>query len=304
MSEQIVDTEFERGKTEVNGIQMHYIESGSESKPVIVLLHGFPEFWYAWSKHIELLKKEGYRVVAPDLRGYNLTDQSDGVSSYTLPMLGSDISELVESLHVDEAIFVGHDWGGIIAWWLASEQPTLLSHLVTINAPHPAISFRELQKPSKIPSSWYFFFYQLPVLPELLMRAGNFSLMDSAFREDTTTENAFTETEIEQYKEMMSDPGLLTSAINYDRGLFRMFLGETFGSWIPGIDGDPGITEMNIEVPTLVLWGLQDRYYHPGLLDGLERWVNDLTLFKYQNASHWFPAEHPNEVIEQIIKFV
>lgn len=302
MNKTVTDDEFDHATTDVNGIEMHYAEAGSG--PLVVLLHGFPEFWYAWAEHMEMLADEDYRVVAPDLRGYNRTDRPEGISSYTLPTLADDVIELIESLDDDEVILVGHDWGGIVAWRVASERPDLLSDLVTVNGPHPAISLRELQKPSNLPTAWYFFFYQLPAVPELLMKADDFSLMESAFRSDTTTDDAFSEAEIDRYKQMMADPGLFSAAINYDRGLFRVLVQERFGSLIPGMDDDPIVTDMHIEVPSLVLWGLQDSYYHPEMLDGLDEWVEELTVETYPDASHWLPAEYPEEVVDQITAFV
>src|SRR5262245_58570023 len=157
----------------VNSVRLHYAEAGEG--PLVVLLHGFPEFWYSWRHQIKGLAAAGFRVIAPDLRGYNESDKPPGIASYRLELLTQDIVELIQHAGEKRAHVVGHDWGGGIAWWLAMQNPQVVERLVILNAPHPVAFFRELRRPAQLLKSWYMFFFQLPWLPEVMLRVGNFA---------------------------------------------------------------------------------------------------------------------------------
>src|SRR5579884_3024966 len=154
----------------VNGVRLHYVEAGRG--PLVVLLHGFPEFWYSWRHQIPALAAAGFRVLAPDLRGYNESDKPPGVAAYGLERVAGDVAALVRHAGERRAAVVGHDWGGGIAWWLAMHRPDVVGRLAVLNAPHPAAFRRELRTPGQLLRSWYVFFFQLPALPEWLFRAG------------------------------------------------------------------------------------------------------------------------------------
>src|SRR5262245_37404008 len=167
---------WEHREAVVNGVRLHYVEAGSG--PLVVLLHGFPEFWYCWRHQLPALAAAGFRAVAVDLRGYNESDKPPGARSYRLGVLVEAVAGLIEHLGADRGGVVGHDWGGVVAWVLAMRRPERVERLVAINAPHPAAWLRERKDPAQLLRSWYTFFFQLPLLPEWVIQAGDFFLIE------------------------------------------------------------------------------------------------------------------------------
>ena len=151
------------GYAEIGDVRLHYVEAGEG--PLVVLLHGFPEFWYAWREQIEPLVAAGFRVVAPDTRGYNLSSKPDGVHAYDIDLLADDIRGLIHERGAQTALLVGHDWGGSIAWAVAMNHPEVVDRLAILNAAHPRKLSQGLHHPGQLRKSWYFFFFDLPVLP-------------------------------------------------------------------------------------------------------------------------------------------
>jgi pimeloyl-ACP methyl ester carboxylesterase len=279
----------------INGIRLHYVEagpSGGEGQDKVCLaLHGFPEFWYSWRYQIPALAAAGFRVLAPDLRGYNLSHKPPGVASYRLEALTEDVAGLVAHDGASSAAVVGHDWGGGIAWTLAMRRPNLVRKLAVLNAPHPAAFLRELRRPGQLARSWYMFFFQLPWLPELLFRAGNYAVLERTLRRDPVRPGAFTEDDIRRYKEALSQPGALTAGINYYRAAFR-HLRRASRNLAP------------ITVRTLLIWGERDRYLSRCLTEGLERWVPGIRVERLPRASHWVQLDAPERVNELLIEFL
>ncbi len=206
----------------VNGVRLHYVEAGTG--PLVVLLHGFPEFWYSWRLQIPALASAGFHVVAPDLRGYNQSAKPLGVRQYGLEMLTGDVVGLVNHLGARRAAVAGHDWGGVIAWDVAMDQSDVVDRLIILNAPHPAAFRREIRTCSQLLRSWYAFFFQLPWLPEFAFRAARFGLLERTLPRDPVRKGAFTEENIAVYKAAIAEPGALTAGINYYRALFRATL--------------------------------------------------------------------------------
>jgi pimeloyl-ACP methyl ester carboxylesterase len=272
----------------VNGVRLHYVEAGSG--PLVVLLHGFPEFWYSWRHQIAGLSAAGFRVLAPDLRGYNESDKPQGIESYRQRHLIGDVAGLVHHAGEARARIVGHDWGGWLAWWLAMQRPDVVERLVILNAPHPAAFFRELRRPAQLLRSWYIFFFQMPWLPELLVRVGNFAGIARTLRKEPVTPGAFSEEDIQRYCQAIAQPGALTAAINYYRAALR-----DFGD----IQQDIGV----VAAPTLIIWGLHDRYLGPRLIEGLEPWVPRLQIARL-DASHWVQSDAPEKVNRLLIEFL
>jgi len=274
----------------INGVRLHYVEYGKG--PLVILLHGFPECWYAWRFQLPALAEAGFRVIAPDLRGYNLSEKPRGVGQYRLELLANDVKGLIRALDADSAVLVGHDWGGVIAWYLAMHEPRLVRKLIILNAPHPQRYLEELRSPGQLLRSWYVFFFQLPWLPELLIRAGGFAGLKHRLRHEPVHVNAFDPATIDVYRQALAQPGALTAAINYYRAGLRCLLG--------------GLPQQikTIDSPTLIIWGEQDRYLGRRLLEGLEPWVADLTLERIADASHWVQAEAPERVNERILQFM
>ena len=178
-------------------VRLHYVEAGEG--PLVLLLHGFPQFWYEWRHQIPALVEAGFRVVAPDMRGYNLSDKPPGVRAYRLELLARDVERLILACGERTASLVGHDWGAIVAWIAAMRHPERVDRLVILNVPHPARFLDGLLSPGQLLRSSYMFFFQIPRLPEAVIRAGDFALLRSVFRRDPVRRGAFSAEEIERY---------------------------------------------------------------------------------------------------------
>ncbi len=275
------------GQVVVNGVRLHYVEAGPQEGPPVILLHGFPEFWRAWERQIGPLARAGFRVVAPDLRGYNLSEKPPGVDAYRVGTLQEDVAALIRALGHERARVVGHDWGGIIAWALAIRQPEVVERLVILNAPHPLAARRVARKPAQWRRSWYILFFQLPWLPErFLHRFGAWALQG-------TNPRAYTDEDRRLYREAWDQPGAATGMINYYRALRR-----SRGA------GRGGARETRVQVPTLVLWGDRDVALLPELADGLERWVPGVRVVRFPRASHWVMRDEPVRVNNLLIDFL
>ena len=227
-------TELREGYAEVGDVRLHYVEAGDG--PLIVLLHGFPEFWYGWRLQIAPLAAAGFRVVAPDLRGYNLSSKPDGVAAYGADKLAADVRGLIQERGAESAHVVGHDWGGTAAWTLAMNHPEVVDRLAILNAAHPRKLNEGLRHPSQLRRSWYFFYFQLPDLPEHHVRADDWEFFQDFLRD---AQPPYTPEEIERYIEAWSQPGAATAMINYYRFAVRHSSGEI----------------RPITAPTLVIWG-------------------------------------------------
>jgi pimeloyl-ACP methyl ester carboxylesterase len=275
---------------EGNEVQLSFEESG-HGDPV-VLLHGFPEFSFCWRHQLPALAAAGLHAIAPDLRGYNLSDRPLGVSNYRANELVADIAALIRELPNGKSHVVGHDWGGVLAWRLAAQHPELVKKLVVLNAPHPAAYRRTLRRnPRQWLRSWYVLFFQLPWLPELLIRSRDFALLERGWKKDPVTPGAYSAEDIARYKEALRRPGALTAAINYYRAAMR---------WPGDLYGEPQL----VSAPTLLIWGEKDRYLGVDLTEGLEAWIPDLRVERIADASHWVQNDVPVVVNRLLIDFL
>ncbi len=272
------------------GVRLHVVRAG-QGKPV-VLLHGFPEFWFSWRLQIAALAGAGLHVVAPDMRGYNTSEKPPGVAQYEIGKLVADVVALIDHLGVDKASVVAHDWGGIVAWYLAMWHPERVERLAILNAPHPGAYRRDLFTTDQWRRSWYVAFFQLPWLPEVALRAGNFASLERVFTGDIRTRAAFAHDEVLHYKMAFRHPGALTSAINYYRAAVRRAARGTPEDLRP------------IMCPTLVLWGERDRYLSPTLASGLEAYVHDLRVELFPEAGHWLQLDEPARVTALLTEFL
>jgi pimeloyl-ACP methyl ester carboxylesterase len=270
----------------VNGVRLHFVEAGDG--PLVVLLHGFPEFWYSWRRQIPALAEAGFRVLAPDLRGYNLSERPAGVAGYRLSLLLQDVAGLIEHAGAERAAVVGHDWGGGIAWALAMRQPHRVERLAILNAPHPGAFRRELANPVQWLRSWYMLFFQVPWLPEWLLRAGNYALLERTLRREPANRLAFPAEDVALYKRALDQPGALTAALNYYRALLRY----------PREIGRNAV----IRAPTLLIWGERDRYLGIGMTRHLERWVPGIRVERLPGISHWVQNDDPARVNHLLIE--
>jgi pimeloyl-ACP methyl ester carboxylesterase len=272
----------------VNGVRLHYVEAGAG--PLVLLLHGFPEFWYAWRHQLAALAAAGFRAVAPDLRGYNLSDKPKGVRPYRIEALVDDVAELVRHLGGPARAVAGHDWGGGIAWDLPVRHPGCAERLVVLNAPPPGAFLRELRTLGQLRRSWYIFFFQLPWLPELFFRLRR--PVCRMLRADPVRPGAFSAEDIARYEEALARPGALTAAINYYRAAVRRFFQR------------PPPTLPPILTPTLLIWGERDRYLGPRLTEGLSAWVPNLRVERLPDSSHWVMSDAPERVNQLLIDFL
>jgi pimeloyl-ACP methyl ester carboxylesterase len=271
-------------------VRLHCVEAGSG--PVVLLLHGFPEFWFSWRHQLPALADAGFHAIAPDLPGYNLSSKPRGVRSYRIEALVEDLVGLIRSTGQQRVFVAGHDWGGVLAWHLAAFHPGCVERLVVLNAPHPAAYFRELGHADQRRRSWYVFFFQLPLLPELFVRRKNFAILDAMLRHTMLRPDAFTADDVQLYKEALRRPGALTAALNYYRAALRR-----------GWRRDPRL-EQPLRVPTLVIWGERDAYLSPRLLDGLEQWVPGVRIERLPGVSHWVQNDTPESVNRLLLEFL
>ncbi|HYT27527.1 MAG TPA: alpha/beta hydrolase [Ktedonobacteraceae bacterium] len=271
-----------------NGIRMHYVTQGSG--PLVVLLHGFPEFWYSWRYQIPFLAEHGYTVVAPDLRGYNDTDKPR--NGYDVPTLLRDIAGLIRGLGQDQAIIVGHDWGGGLAWQFAIHYPYMTSRLIVINAPHPSAMRREFRTLKQLRKSWYIFFFQIPWLPEAFLLRNHANEVGRMLHGAALQKAAFPPEVTAKYQEAMSKPGAMTAALNYYRQLFRHL--------------PPPATRENTQVsaPTLLIWGEHDIALGIEMTYGLEQWVDDIEVKRLPDSGHWVQQEQPDKVNQLMLDFL
>ncbi len=209
-------SELRDGYAEVGDQRLHYVETGEG--PLVILLHGFPEFWYGWRLQLEPLAAAGFRVVAPDLRGYNLSSKPDGVAAYASDQLVADIRGLIRERGAESAHLVGHDWGGTVAWDLAMNHPEVVDRLAILNAAHPRKLSEGLHHPGQLRKSWYFFFFDLPDLPESVVHANHWHFFRHFLHD---AQPPYTPEEMERYVEAWSQPGAATGMINYYRASVR-----------------------------------------------------------------------------------
>jgi pimeloyl-ACP methyl ester carboxylesterase len=272
---------------QINGIRMHYATAGDG--PPVVMLHGFPEFWYGWHKQIPALA-ERYSVIVPDQRGYGETDKPSW--GYEVDVLVQDIIGLIEASGHQRARIVGHDWGGVVAWALAIRFPQRVERLAILNTPHPAIFPAALKtNPRQAMRSMYMGFFQLPWLPEALLSANDYALYARSLRRSAATPTAFSDEEIERYKDAISTPGALTGALNWYRAAGRS------GGLLRG-------TGLKVLMPTLLIWGERDTFLGKELIDGTERFVPDLRVLRMPDCSHWLHHEAPEAVNRALIDFL
>src|SRR5687767_7525504 len=215
--------EIRHGYATVNGVRLHYAETGS-GEELVLLLHGFPEFWYSWRHQLEALGKH-FHVVAPDMRGYNLSDKPSRVEDYRVDEIVGDVVGLIDHFGASQAAVVGHDWGATVAWAVAQRFPERVSRLAVLQVP-PAAVWRANISLRQLLRSWYMFFFQLPRLPELLIASKNFIALDRTFKYTCTRKGAFSHADVEIYKEALSWPGALTAAVNYYRANVRRIMSK------------------------------------------------------------------------------
>lgn len=289
---------------EVNGLRLHYVTVG-EGK-LILFVHGFPEFWYEWKNQLTEFGRD-FRAVAPDLRGYNLSSKPSEIEACAIPLLVEDLHRLREHLGAKRFILVGHDWGGVVAWFYALYHPENLEKLIIINAPHPGVFGRQLaENPEQQKASQYMLMFRSPQAEEFLS-ANNYAALEASVLAPGLARGYFNGEDRRAYLDAWSQPGALTGGLNYYRAAR---VGPPANDAAPSGDAaappplPPGLSSLEVRVPTLVIWGEKDPFLLPGNLDGLEEFVPDLTVKRVPDAGHWIVHEKPDLVNATIRDFI
>ncbi|MDZ7364222.1 MAG: alpha/beta hydrolase [candidate division KSB1 bacterium] len=282
-------SKIEHQYLQTNGITLHAIEAGPENGPLMILLHGFPEFWYGWRHQIEALAAAGYRVLAPDQRGYNLSDKPKGIVAYNLDALAADVMGLIDASGRDKASIVGHDWGGAVAWWTAVKYPQRVEKLAILNAPHPKVMrWSLLRNRAQRRKSWYFFFFQIPFLPEWRMRRADWEIGQRALQ-GTSRPGTFSEADLVLYREAWSQPGAATGMINWYRAALQRRPAR--------------VTSSRVTVPALIIWGTRDKFLGRELAQQSVDLCENGRLVWVEGASHWVQHEEPQQVNDLLEQF-
>ena len=275
---------------DLDALRIHYATAGPEAGPPVLLLHGFPEFWYGWRRQIPALAAAGYRVIAPDQRGYNLSSKPLGRQSYDLDLLAADILALMDHLGHGRVYLVGHDWGAAVAWWLAIHHPQRIRKLAILNVPHPRVMARNLRRnPRQILKSWYMFFFQIPWLPEFLLGAADGAGLATLLRRSGKADS-FNEEELGRYRAAWRQPGALTSMLNWYRALFRRASQSMPGG--------------RIKLPVLVLWGERDVALSVEMAEQSLAYCADGRLELFPQATHWLQHDEADAVNRYLIEFL
>jgi len=280
----LADHDIESTYRNVNNVQLHIVTGGDPDAPLVILLHGHPDFWYGWRDQIGPLIEAGFRVVVPDQRGCNLSEAPEGIDAYRLSELSADVCELIHSEGQESAHVVGHDFGGFVAWNVALRQPSIVDRLGIINVPHPTV-YRDTLKssPQQIARSWYVWFYQVPKLPEWMLRRNGMDNMVASL-EVTSNPGTFDEDTIERYRAAWRHTGV-HPRINWYRGFRR--------------SGSP--PRNTVTQPTLICWGEDDIALRPSMAEQSVDYCETGQLRMFPNASHWVHHER-EEVTEELLR--
>lgn len=276
----------------INGIALHVVLAGPASGKPLIFLHGFPEFWFAWRHQIDHFVTSGYRVIVPDQRGYNLSDKPAGVASYSIDVLARDIVGILDTVAGSKAFVVGHDWGAAVTWYLAAQYSEKVSRAAMLSVPHPWVFTRNLiMNPAQLRRSWYMFFFELPWLPEWILRRRDWALLVRVFR-DTLPSGVFSDADLEQYKKSWARKGTLTAMLNWYRAALLRPSRLAF---------DPKASR--VKVPALLIWGKNDQFAGEEMATASLQYCDDGHLEMFENATHWVQHEEPARVNALLSRF-
>ncbi|MBD0372665.1 MAG: alpha/beta hydrolase [Pyrinomonadaceae bacterium] len=298
MSEELLSIEgaVRHGYAQIGGVRLHYAERG-EGEELVILLHGFPECWYSWRHQLKALG-ERFHVVAPDMRGYNLSDKPPRVEDYRMDNLIDDVTGLIRHFGKEQAVVVGHDWGAGVAWGVALKFPEYVSRLIAMQVPPPA-AWRKNMTLKQALRSWYMLFFQIPLLPEWLISLNDFASVERSFKDTPGNPGAFTDTDIADYKKALREPNALTSAINYYRANFASFFFKQQKK------ESEDLRDYRVRVPTLMIYGERDKFIAPETLRDLNRFVDaPYREARFKNYGHWIQNEAPAEVNAELESFL
>ncbi|HTS27278.1 MAG TPA: alpha/beta hydrolase [Bryobacteraceae bacterium] len=290
---------FEERFAKVNGVRLHYVAAGQG--PLVLFLHGFPEFWYEWKNQLSEFGKD-HLAVAPDLRGYNLSDKPEALDQYQISVLVEDVRALANELSPGRKfVLVGHDWGGALAWAFAIAHSDMLEKLIIINAPHPGVFARLLSSdPAQQQASQYMLMFR-GEQAEATLSGNNYGMLVNIVLGAGLKSGVFTEDDKAAYLKAWSQPGALTGGLNYYRAN-RVGPPSANASSKGNFAVDPA--QLNVNIPTLVIWGEKDTALLTQNLDGLDRFVPHLTIRRIPDATHWVVHEKSAEVNGYIREFL
>lgn len=272
---------------DLSGLRLHVAQAGPADGVPVILLHGFPEFWFGWRVQIGPLAARGFRLIVPDQRGYNLSDRPEGIPAYHLDRLAGDVIALADALGLARFRLVGHDWGGLVAWWAASFFPDRIERLAILNAPHPGIAGTYMRRhPGQWLRSWYVAFFQMPRLPEARLTADGARALRQALAE-TSRKGTFGEADLDRYAEAWLRPGAMTAMLNWYRAL-RL----------------PRRRPPRVAMPTLILWGRRDHALQPGLAEASLALCDDGRIRWFAQATHWVQHEEAEAVNAALAGFL
>jgi pimeloyl-ACP methyl ester carboxylesterase len=296
-------------------VSLHVAEAGegTAGRPPVVLLHGFPEFWFGWRHQLLALAQAGYRVWAPDMRGYNLSDKPKGVAAYGVDRLARDVAELIDATGASQAIVVGHDWGGLVAWELAAAYPERVERLAILNAPHPAHLPAMVRDPEQARRSHYVLLFQLPGFAPWALQRGEFARMRESLRADAALARrpeAFSAADLARYVQAASIPGATTAMVNYYRAMVRQALRAQaiaavpeFAPWLGRGGRRVPWTPTPIRARTRVIWGALDPFIGRAYATPPARWVPDAEVVWIDDGAHFVQAERPERVNAELLRF-
>jgi pimeloyl-ACP methyl ester carboxylesterase len=267
--------------------RLHIVQAGDEDAPLVILLHGFPEFWYGWRNQIGAFAEAGYCVWAPDQRGYNLSGKPPAVADYKMDALVDDVIGLIDAAGRVRAILIGHDWGAAVAWWTAARHPDRVDALGILNVPHPAALRSALKEHwQQRLKSWYILFFQIPWLPELLMSVFGPPLIFSGSSQTDT----FSTQDMQRYRQAWRKPGALRGMLAWYRAALR-YADNTF-------------TAGKVSVPTLILWGDRDVALDKRTADQSLAWCRQGRIIHFPSATHWIQHDEPEAVNSALLGFI
>ncbi len=280
---------------QLDGIRLHFAETGRDNPELVLLLHGFPEFWYSWRHQLRALGHR-YHVVAPDLRGYNLSDKPPRVEDYAIDLLVNDVIGLIDYFGAGKAAVIGHDWGAGVAWAVAQKHPERVSKLAVMQVP-PAAAWRANLTLRQFLRSLYMFFFQLPRVPEFLIGMKNLKGIDRTFRDKVVVRGAFTDADIRRYKDALRKPGALTAALNYYRA--------NVGRVLRKPEASEASRDSRVQVPTLFIFAEQDFAIIPATVRGVDDYVNaPYRELRVPESGHWVQNEAPGKVNAALLEFL
>lgn len=286
----MLDSDVKFSRIATNGVHLHVAEAGPADGPLVVLLHGFPEFWFCWRAQIGPLAAKGYHVVVPDQRGYNLSDKPRGVAAYDLDVLARDVVGLADRFGAKRFFVAGHDWGAIVGWWLAQNYPDRVEKFVSISAGHPAVWRERMESdPVQRQLSTYVRLFRIPWFPEFIIRRNNFDAIAGAIT-STARPNLVSDAELARYREAWAQPGAITGGLNW----YRAILKRRFPNW----------KQIRVRVPTLSVWSMKDVYGDVHLAEQSVALCEKGELVTLDNATHWSLQDEPDRINALIGNFL